>query len=213
VISRTDRAQIYCPKRRGFLFIDHHEAAVGREDRAYQWFAPATAAQRWAREHCDRFLNESVPAGSPALQEQFAGVIVIQAPICACCGDVAFRSLSCVSPNPDPVLRFYRCAKHRDRNPCAIEGCKRTTAANGRYASDQWLCSEHWRRFVPPHSPTRRAYHRFFRLAKRHGWDDRLRRRFWRFWRGLVAQARRKAEGGSIDETAINRMFGWEDAA
>lgn len=150
------------------------------------------------REFCGRFLSnlDWLPVA-----DQFE---VVPGPGCACCGerwDVMHKA----------VDGSYRCDKHRDRNPCVIEGCKRTTAANGRYGSDQWLCSEHWRRFVPPHSPMRRAYHRFFRLAKRHGWTPALRRRFWRFWGGLVAQARRKAAGDDLDMGEINKMFGWED--
>ncbi len=113
-------------------------------------------------------------------------------------------------------MREYRCAKHRDRNPCAIEGCKRTMSAEGHFSNDVVLCSEHFRRFCPPHSKLRRIYRRFFRLAKRQatpanpeGWDRDLDRRFWRFWRSLIAKARRQAAGGDVDMTEINKMFGW----
>ncbi|CDO34010.1 hypothetical protein [Novosphingobium sp. KN65.2] len=209
MITTTSRAQIYHPEKRGFLFIDHSEADVGREDRCYQWKVPATSGQRWSRNAIERFLNVQVPAASEQLQAQFEGCIMVQAPVCACCGDVAFRELSCVSMGQGLVGRDYRCSKHRDRNPCAIEGCKRTTDAKGRFANDQWLCSDHWRRYVPPHSPMRRTYHRFFRLAKRQGWTKDLQLRFWRFWDGLVKRARRQSTEGRIDENEINRMFGW----
>lgn len=139
---------------------------------------------------------------------------VARAPVCACCGSDALVT------HHAP----YRCDKHRDRNPCAIEGCTRTRAAPERsdgsleLADDQILCAEHWRRFVPPHSKLRRTYHRFWRIAKRqatpenpHGWTVGLNRRFERFWRGLVAQARRKATEGHLDEAEINRMFGWDE--
>jgi hypothetical protein len=63
---------------------------------------------------------------------------------CRCCGTWA-------EPN-------LRCLKHQGRNPCAIEGCQRTTSApRGRLADDGWMCAEHWRRHVPPHSTVRRA--------------------------------------------------------
>ena len=54
----------------------------------------------------------------------------------------------------------------------------------------------------------RRAYHAFFRRAKRHGWSDELTAQFWRFWDSLVASARRRAAGGHLDIAEIERMFG-----
>lgn len=138
-------------------------------------------------------------------------------PVCACCGGhrIVKGSNGWYSP--------YRCDRHRDRNPCVIEGCNRTRMApvsddgTPHLANDQVMCAEHWRRFVPPHSKLRRAYHRFWRIAKRqatpdnpHGWTVGLNRRFERFWRGLVAQARRKATEGHVDEAEINKLFGWD---
>jgi hypothetical protein len=118
-----------------------------------------------------------------------------------------------------------RCARHHDRNPCAIEGCKRTTAASidGRghpiIEADRWLCGDHWRKYVPPRSRLRRAYHGHFRRAKRNrstsnpeGWTPRLKHKFWRFWSRLVAQARRRHDGGFIDEAEIARLMGWDVA-
>jgi hypothetical protein len=100
---------------------------------------------------------------------------------------------------------------HTKRNPCAIEGCTRTTAApGGALADDQWLCATHWRAHVPPRSAARRAYHRFFRQAKRHGWDDALLLRFDRFWAAMVTRARRGADEGRIDVAAIDKLFGWD---
>lgn len=137
-----------------------------------------------------------------------------RAPRCQCCGKDEFRA-QLVDPTEGP----WRCYDHRDRNPCAIEGCTRTRAAPensefpdpfNRLRTDQWLCSTHWRRFAPPRSVRRRAYHAFFRRAKRHGWDNDLRRQFWRFWDQLVKTARAKATEGSIDKTAIDKLFGWD---
>lgn len=125
---------------------------------------------------------------------------------CRCCGRTvllgsAFRDWQ--------GNETFRCSMHIKRNPCAIEGCTRTTKSNGQYASDQWLCSEHWKIGCPPKSKIRRTYNRFFRIAKRYGWNDDLRRRFWRFWNALVARARRRC-AGDMDMHEINRMFGWE---
>jgi hypothetical protein len=131
---------------------------------------------------------------------------LVPAPVCGCCGEgrVVRHRNGCWSP--------YRCEKHAGRNPCAIEDCTRTTAApDGQLANNQYLCGEHWRRFVPPRSRLRRAYNAFFRRAKRHGWDEDLKRRFWRFWNAVIRQARRRATEGHLDETAINKMFGWAE--
>lgn len=135
-------------------------------------------------------------------------------PHCGCCGAafVPSEAASITSWKNGTT----RCDRHHGRNPCAIEGCRRTRvapgSAEGDHADDQWLCDDHWRRFVPPRSARRRAYHGFFRRAKRHGWTPDLRERFWRFWDQLVHQARRRAAAGHLDQAAIGRMFGWENA-
>lgn len=123
-------------------------------------------------------------------------------PSCRCCGEPAWPNL--------------RCTKHQDRNPCAAEGCQRTRAAHGQLRDDASLCGEHWRAFVPPGSPTRRAFNRLARIAKKAGyrrtdrWPDELENRWWSLWRGVMRRVRRGAEG-HIDEEAIRRMFGWTD--
>lgn len=123
---------------------------------------------------------------------------LLDIPSCRCCGEPAARNL--------------RCPKHQGRNPCAIQGCRRTTIAHrGRLADDAWMCSLHWRQHCPPHSKLRRAYNRFWRIAKREGWTRELARRFNRFWNGLVARARRASTEGAIDVAEINRLFGWTD--
>lgn len=130
---------------------------------------------------------------------------------CGCCGDefadVRERGGSIVEwPNGT-----VRCDRHHDRNACAIEGCKRSASTKAQPRNDLHMCGEHWRLYCPPHSARRRAYLAFFRKAKRYGWSDQLERQFWRFWGTLVANARRKATGGSIDVAAINRLMGWDD--
>lgn len=129
-------------------------------------------------------------------------------PTCGVCGEWtdAFERGS---------ILIGRCEKHQGRNPCAIEGCKRTRAApqredGGHYLrDDQWLCHDHWRRYVPPRSRMRRAYHAHFRRAKRQGWTDANRIAFWRFWDQLVRLARRRSTEGHIDKAEIDRLMGW----
>lgn len=127
---------------------------------------------------------------------------LIPVPSCRVCGEPAWANL--------------RCTKHQDRNPCAAEGCQRTRAAHGNLSDDASLCGEHWKAFVPPGSPARRAFNRLARLAKRMGyrrvdrWPDELEDRWWSLWRGVIRRVRRGAEG-RIDQAAIERMFGWDD--
>lgn len=125
---------------------------------------------------------------------------------CECCGCVAWRGHEADGLHP-------RCHQHLDRNPCAIEGCRRTAAARGRLANDQVICGEHWRRYVPRGSRARTAYLAHFRRAKRFGWTDESIAAFRRLWDRIVARARRQSIEGRIDEAEINKMFGWEDAA
>lgn len=121
--------------------------------------------------------------------------------LCNCCGAPAYIRVR---------GRYARCRAHESRNPCAIEGCCRTTAASdGSLANDRYLCGEHWRVLVPPRSRPRRAYHAHFRRAKRLGWDEQRKRAYWLFWDSLVKMARRRAEGGFVEEAAINRIMGW----
>lgn len=163
---------------------------------------PFAATLIHSAEHWQRHLD------SPEWRDVAGQFEVVPGPGCSCCGQRWGAMWG--------AGNVWRCEKHRDRNPCAIEGCRRTRAAPMQddgtpyLANDQTLCSEHWRRFVPPHSPMRRVYHRFFRQAKRHGWTPELRRRFWRIWNRIVDQARSRSEG-DIDEAEINRMFGWDE--
>jgi hypothetical protein len=128
-------------------------------------------------------------------------------PFCRVCGEgIALPHLNYSAE----VIGAMRCHRHATRNPCAIEGCQRSTAVvSGCLRDDQWICSEHWRRYVPPRSKRRQAYHSFFRKAKRHGWSKDLRKRFWRFWDTLVASARARHDAGTVDVTEINRIMGW----
>jgi hypothetical protein len=178
---------------------------------------------RWIYSLTPNPLDADMARNVPALMQMIAEHYwnrdewsAVDAPVCACCGSPwVERREGGSSP--------YRCQKHRHWNPCVVEGCKRVrvapVSADGRayLANNQVICSEHWRRYVPPRSPLRRAYHRFWRIAKRqatpenpHGWTVGLNRRFERFWRGLVAQVRRKSTEGYIDVSEIERMFGGE---
>jgi hypothetical protein len=127
----------------------------------------------------------------------------------------------CITTWPSGVIR---CADHHDRNPCAVEGCHRTTPApvgdddHPRLHDDQHICAQHWRQYVPPRSRARRAYLTFFRQAKRHGWgwkgpkggSARLDWRFRRFWDQLVIMVRRRSSAGHIDKAAIDKLMGWD---
>jgi hypothetical protein len=104
----------------------------------------------------------------------------------------------------------WRCERHQMSNPCAIEGCRRSTRGRpGWHGLELWLCGEHWRLGVPPRSPERRVYHRLFRLAGKIGWNAELNARFWRVWPRLVRQARARV-AGDIDMDEISRLMGWD---
>lgn len=151
------------------------------------------------------------------------GYVLARVPACGCCGRHTLNgSMSdCITTYGNGATR---CADHHGRNPCAIEGCKRTRAAptyttgEPYHADDQTLCAEHWKRYVPPRGLRRATYHGFFRQAKKHGWgwkgpdgkSPRLDWRFRRFWDLLVRQARRRAQEGHVDVAEINRLMGWE---
>lgn len=141
---------------------------------------------------------------------------------CGCCGAAQLGpGVESLCEWPDGLIR---CGKHYDRNPCAVEGCRRTRAAptDGDgfpcVADDQFICADHWRRYVPPGSRVRRAYLAFHRQAKRHGWgwkgkrgqSARLDWRYRRFWDQLVAMIRRRSTEGHIDEAAISQLMGWD---
>lgn len=121
---------------------------------------------------------------------------------CRVCGN----SVWCPS-NPSK-LDDIRCHSHRGRNPCCIDGCKRSTAATHGLALDSWFCSEHWRAFVPPGSPERRIYNRFWRRAKKFGWTNDSVAAFHRVWDRIVSRARARARG-DVDMREINRVMGW----
>jgi hypothetical protein len=164
------------------------------------------AASYGTRAMCEEWRDRNPLGRDPT------SYVIERVPCCDCCGD----DFACVRDRGGSISHFsngqVRCDRHIDRNPCAIEGCARTTAApkSGAVGDDQWLCAEHWRRLVPPRSRLRRAYLAFFRRAKRQGgWDEDLKRRFWRFWDAVVRTARRRATQGRLDEAEINRMFGW----
>jgi hypothetical protein len=126
-------------------------------------------------------------------------------PFCRVCGEGA-RTWIRAMPE------YARCERHEKRNPCAIEGCTRSTSApeSGRLFDSGWMCSEHWRRYVPPRSARRRAYNRFWRDAKKRGWTQDSIARFYRFWDTLIASARARDAVGGPDVAEINRIMGWE---
>lgn len=165
-----------------------------------------------ARSYGESFLQSQAWA---SVAEQWE---VVARPGCACCG-VSSYALRAAQRFPMYVTSGgYRCEKHRDRNPCAIEGCKRSTAAKGHWSTDTWLCGEHWRIACPVGSPGRRIYLRIKAQARKRGfklsdvWSADLEARYWRIWRRILALGRARC-AGDIDMDEINKLFGWDEAA
>ena len=133
--------------------------------------------------------------------------------LCRVCGDTA-TSDDWQRDKTRPDL--WRCSRHKDRNPCVVDGCRRSRAANGLLSLRQTICGEHWRRYVPPGSPERRALQRLVRLAKKAGysklqrWPTALENRYWRVWYGIVQRVLRRSTAGHLDMTEINHLFGWD---
>lgn len=89
---------------------------------------------------------------------------------------------------------------------CLIEDCTHRTSRD----TGPWICAVHWRRYCPPRSKRRRAYHAFFREAKRTGWTDDLCARYYRFWNLMVRSAHARHRADAVDMTEINKLFGWD---
>jgi len=210
VITDVRLFQIFHPDR-GFLYVNVRSAGfspgevIPPIEKIYQWLAPAHHGDWWHLSSVESFLDDE---RCPIDRD---GVVIVPAPFCSCCG-LQCRGdhhLTIVRTHLDPRKRSYRCAKHADRNPCAIEGCERTRAADGYFADDQTLCPMHWRMFVPPRGPLRRCYHRIWRQQKKNGgWSPQLIRRFEVLWDAIIRRARSRA-AGDVDMTEINKMFGW----
>ncbi len=158
------------------------------------------------REQCARGVLDKPEWQSVA--DQFE---VVPGPGCGCCGQRWGTMWGDAG--------HWRCDKHKDRNPCAIEGCRCTNDRAGHaFRDDQYLCQKHWRPLTTP--AERRVYSRIWRQAKarerkygaEHMWPMREIGRLKRVWGRIVAKARARAEG-DLDMDEINKMFGWDDAA
>lgn len=126
-------------------------------------------------------------------------------PACRCCGEAA---MFFIRAHPET----FRCRKHEKRNPCIVDGCSRTVTAEGvPLSNDQFICSEHWRRYVPPGSRARRTYNAHVRRMKKKGYTLQRHRAWIRFWDTLVLMVRRRSTEGRIDMAEIDRMFGWTE--
>ncbi len=136
--------------------------------------------------------------------------------ICAVCGELGQSRGG-----------YVRCKKHWHRNPCVIEGCKRSTqtrlvkvsesgAMQRLLTNDEWICGEHWRAFVPPGCAERRIFNRVWQRARRRRkrfgddamWADGADAAYWRIWAGIIRRARSRARG-DVDMDEINRVMGW----
>ena len=165
-----------------------------RSDNMMERVTPWERLQEWLEENPDAHLTH----------EWFL------TPACRCCGE---ELLICKGQEIPPHDE-QRCEVHKDRNPCAIKGCKRTTEApaDNTLATDQHICAEHWRMYVPARSRVRRAYNAHFNRAKKGGgWTMHRKIKFLRFWDALIRMARRKADPANdvLDMTEINRIMGW----
>lgn len=130
---------------------------------------------------------------------------VLEIPSCQCCGEYA--GVTGDSPN-------FRCEKHRERNPCAIEGCRCTMGWLGSYSNDHYLCAKHWRPLTD--AADRRQLSELrkrWRVAVQREADivaRDLARNWWIAFNAIVEKARSRS-AGDVDMTEINKMFGWDE--
>lgn len=130
---------------------------------------------------------------------------VLEIPSCQCCGEYA--GVTGDSPN-------FRCEKHHERNPCAIEGCKCTADWLGAYSSDHYLCAKHWRPLTSRSDRTALSHIRKRYKIARAREEPKLARlhsgAWWKLFGDMVEKARSRS-AGDIDMTEINKMFGWDE--
>ena len=171
------------------MISDRDLVTVGREGVPYTFGTmPRSEAQR-AIEVRGRSIGDR---GRAVLDKRLPWTLT-PVPSCRCCGEPAWANL--------------RCSKHQDRNPCVVEGCTRTGKADrGELADGQVICAEHWRRYVPPRSRSRRTYQAHFRRAKRIGWTPETIRSFERFWDALVVRVKERAVDGRATEAALTAL-------
>lgn len=148
------------------------------------------AASYGPRESVDRWAAY----GNPSYR---GGFVIEPVPHCLCCG-----SIDVWGGHPDG----WRCERHRNSNPCQVEGCKRT-APRVKYA--ETICAQHWRAGVPPGSEARRVWNRFHRIVRRFGWNAEREARSERLWAWLKHRCQAAARG-DLDQREIDRMFGWD---
>ena len=130
---------------------------------------------------------------------------------CHVCGLTAQEAGALFRQNRTGRPGIWACHAHRQRIRCSIDGCTKThTSKHDHGGAEEWICSVHWRRHCPPRSLRRRTYHRFFRIAKRHGWSERLADQYWRFWDLLLRLANKAEKSDAIDMSKINKLFGWD---
>ncbi|ALC13794.1 hypothetical protein [Sphingopyxis sp. 113P3] len=127
-------------------------------------------------------------------------------PTCGCCG--TDQGLTAVYDGRiDAAARHYRCEKHVERIPCAIEGCRRTYKLElGDSYSSRVVCGKHWR-LAPKHM--RDAVARVRRIGVKANWPRPIINRFCRLWERTV-RAAQSAAAGDIDVAEINRVMGWD---
>lgn len=125
---------------------------------------------------------------------------------CGCCGtDKGVTGIYDGRINDTSL--FYRCEKHVDRIPCAIDGCGRTYKIEaGDSYSSRIVCGKHWR-MAPKHM--RAAVARVRRIGEKAGWPRWMINRFCRLWERTF-RAAQAASRGDINVAEINRVMGWD---
>ena len=168
-------------------------------------FQPAGLAYSWDRPRAEQALADIRAGNGPphftyGIVEQLE---IYPTPICGVCGAWSPQYADC---------GVYRCYRHLKANACVIDGCSRFRKTEYQPRDDWFMCSTHWRAFVPPKSAMRRIYNRVWRLSKQAEHRGGARHREMRVWRAIVRRARQAHSGqfeGFVDEDEINKMFGW----
>lgn len=180
----------------------------------YVWHDDPQLAGAWSEPYVDNFLaapeNRTRDLDGLDLEK-------VRAPACGCCGKierdvVGDRWQITTKRERQGGVIYWRCEKHVGRNPCCIEGCGKTFALkpdqDGRGAEDySWrmMCGRCWRQ-APKWMRDRVSKIR--RLARRRGWTDKIHRLHGMAWE---ACHRAIVDGRRLDETEINKLFGWDE--
>lgn len=175
----------------------------------YLWKEDRNCAGTWSREHVERFL-----ASPHTWTRDLDGkdLECVPGPACECCGTVerGWIEIDHGNATRGAVTRHvavdpdrWRCEKHIGRNPCCIEGCRKTFAHERSRGEPMGydtriMCGRCWRQ-APKWMRDRES--RIRRLAKKRGWTDRICRLHnmaWEACRRAVERARHTDLGEAV---------------